>query len=1458
MRHPVDQRNARCHPPTVLPRVPSCVPGVLQRLIGLCLLPGALHLAAQDTSATDKPHENFLQTYCLECHSGPKAKAEVSLENHLTPDAWELNPSLSTHIADQTSSGAMPPEQAPQPSPAERIAFLNVLQNSLSRVASQSAGDPGEVVLRRLNNAEYTYTLRDLTGLASLQPANTFPSDSASGEGFLNQGQSLVMSPSLLVKYLDSAKELSQLVVLLPDGISFNPSTSRRDRTEALLASIRSFYQRYTVPGADSSLNLQGIRFNNQDGGVIPLKSYLRATFELRQRWPAASAPSRPSRSDFNATAAQHGLSPIYLTRLWHALNNTHASPLLDPIRAHWSSAGAGDEDGIADDIISWQQALWRFTTVGHIGKRDGPKAWQEPVNPIVHTRNLSLPLSNPNNAISTEVLLEIGNAGDTNTESFVLLEDLRLVFPGQPDLLLKDLPNRVALEQAARSKLLSQSETCLQLAATLSNPPDQSELKTLSAQHNLDATLLAAWFDLLGLSRTVAPITNHLTGRISEIAGHDFVQGWNGGGDLSVIANASDEPVRIPGNMQPHSVAVHPSPTDTVAVSWQSPVAAHVAITGQIQHAHPECGNGTAWTLQLRSGRRLLTLAVGTSQGNTPIPIQIERRIKVYPGDTLSLAINSRDGNHACDLTSVQLIIRDDTHTWDLAAEVSPHILAGNPLPDAYANPDVWHFHSTPNAASPTLDLFAPDSLLSQWFEEEAQRPELARQLTALLQPAGSNQTVNPANTQLANTLLSIHGPLLAPLLQVATPSNAPASPIDQPNLLHARLTQGPGSQPVPVPFETLAGLHPNGTPIPATSLCIRTPAILHLTLPSSWTQNGQLVATARIESTSTPNGIAQIRLLNAPDYAALPPQKRLDHSLQPNTPVLTAEASRTHLQITKALEEFRNLFPAALCYSKIVPVDEVVTLTLFYREDDYLQRLMLTPEECAELDRLWSHLHYVSQDALKQVDAFEQLWQYATQDADPSAFEPLRAPTYQKAEAFRHWLLETEPVHLHALVEFASRAYRRPLTPNEQSDIPAFYQAQRAMGANHEDAIRSGLTRILVSPDFLYRIESPPSGPNPTRVNAWELATRLSYFLHASTPDPALRQSADSGRLNTTDELLSQTRRLMTHSHVRRLSTEFASAWLHLYDFSSLDEKSPRHFPEFPDLKISMLGETEQFFTALFRQNRPILDLINADYTYLNEPLARFYEIPETLWNESQETEDGWRLVRDLQTNSRGGILAHASILSRQSGASRTSPILRGNWIAEVLLGDKLPPPPKNVPQLPQDEATETLTVRQLTEKHSTDPSCYGCHRLIDPYGYTLESFDAIGRHRSHDLAGRPIVDSAKVVDGSDVHGFDGLREYLLQTKRDVILRQFCRKLLGYALGRRVLLSDSPLLDEMVNNLKENEYRVGTAIETIVLSRQFREIRGVDRTSLTEKHQPPNPIALNPVVPQSTQPTP
>ena len=299
-----------------------------------------------------------------------------------------------------------------------------------------------------------------------------------------------------------------------------------------------------------------------------------------------------------------------------------------------------------------------------------------------------------------------------------------------------------------------------------------------------------------------------------------------------------------------------------------------------------------------------------------------------------------------------------------------------------------------------------------------------------------------------------------------------------------------------------------------------------------------------------------------------------------------------------------------------------------------------------------------------------------------------------------------------------------------------------------------------------------------------------------------------------------------MLRDSRVRRLATEFACAWLHIYGFDELGEKSERHFPTFTSLRNDMYEESIRFFTDLFQRDGSVLNILDADYTYLNESLAKHYQIPGVSGSE-------WRRVDGVKKFARGGILAQATTLAKQSGASRTSPILRGNWISEVLLGEKLPRPPKDVPRLPEDEATEHLTVRELVEKHSSDPKCYGCHRRIDPYGYSLEGFDAIGRHRQRDLGDRPIDTRAKTMDGAEFQDIDGLRQYLLTKRRDAFLKQFCRKLLGYALGRGVQLSDEPLLKEMQAEFKANDYRVESAVAKIVLSRQFREIRGRDMAS-------------------------
>jgi hypothetical protein len=448
----------------------------------------------------------------------------------------------------------------------------------------------------------------------------------------------------------------------------------------------------------------------------------------------------------------------------------------------------------------------------------------------------------------------------------------------------------------------------------------------------------------------------------------------------------------------------------------------------------------------------------------------------------------------------------------------------------------------------------------------------------------------------------------------------------------------------------------------------------------------------------------------------------------------------------------------------------------------------------------------------------------EYATQDDDPRRFEPFRKPIHDRAAAFRKQLAGAEPRHLDAVLDLAARAYRRPLTGDETGQLRGLYRTLREQNLPHDEAVRLTLARVLVSPAFLYRLERAAPGARPGPVSDWELASRLSYFLWSSMPDSGLREEAVAGRLRDPDVLAGQARRMLRDDRVRRLAVEFACQWLHVHGFDTLDEKSERHFPGFAALRGDMYEEAIRFFTDLFQRDASVLSLLDADHTFLNEALAKHYGIPGV-------TGPEWRRVDGVRKHSRGGILGLSATLAKQSGASRTSPILRGNWVSEVLLGERLPRPPKDVPRLPDDEAaTEGLTVRQLVEKHSSDARCATCHARIDPFGHALEGFDAIGRRRDKDLGGRAIDTRARLRDGTEFDGLDGLRDYLLTARRDAVVRQFCRKLLGYALGRGVQLSDEPLLEEMQRSLEKNGHRFTAAVEAIVRSRQFREIRGKD----------------------------
>lgn len=1375
-------------------------------------------VAADDFGQTVYP---VLRQFCIECHSTERKEGELDLEQFVDLQSAAQQPNVWEHVLEQIASGEMPPKDKPQLPAPLKAQFTSALQKTLDQWSLANAGDPGDIVLRRLSNVEYTYTLRDLTGVTSLDPAREFPVDGAAGEGFTNAGAALVMSPSLLTKYLDAAKVVADHAVLLPEGIRFSPSTSRRDWTNESLSRIRDIYSQFTV-SSHEKVDVGGTGLVNNDGGRIPLEDYLSALDANRHALTH-------SQTTIETVARDRKLSNKYLESLWVTLNDSQPSLILDSLRSKWRT---GELKPV--DIERWQQALFRFTHVGHIGKVGGPKAWMEPVSPLTSHQEFRIKLAAPEDGRDILVYLSADDVGDGNSHDFALWENGRIVADGRPDLLLKDLRGVVQHLFQLRHAIALTAPQCLAAAHQAQLAESPIDLKKLASKHGVDTALLAGWLTYLGIDlgghgRGEVEVANLLAGKTGSVANYGFIKGWSGEQAHSVLANSSDATVQIPGKMKPFSIATHPSPTLSAVIGWRAPEAGNVTITGSVQDAHTACGNGVTWAVQVRRGNNQETFASGFTTGADVSDIGRFENVTVQVGDMVTLVIGPRDGSHVCDLTAIDLTIQSADKVWDLGQDNAPDILAGNPHADRYDNPDVWYFFGEPESSAVKSPLPA-QSLLAQWRRatNADHRSDIALQVQRLLQQDLASIPADSPDRTVHIQLLSFTGPLLASAFSKPAIAVGDGSNFDY------------GVDP------KIFGRHPGGDEVAANSLCVRAPSLLEIRLPASLVGGAEFVIDGRLHSSSGDEGSVQMQVMTSkPTGSGFRPSSYNSQKLQGawtsslpsmafDAPILVSENGAARRRLETAFDDFRQRFPAAVCYTTIVPVDEVVTLTLYHREDEALSRLMLDDQQRAALDHMWDELHFISRDALTLVDAFNQIWEYSTQDG-PNAphgdkrLEPLREPIMRGAEDFRNLLIAVEPTQVNAAIRFADRAWRRPVTDQERQAMKDLYSEMRKKDVAHDDTVRLLIARILTSPAFLYRGEDAGDGSESTPVSDWELATRLSYFLWSSAPDDELRAAAAAGKLHDDEVLIAQTRRMLQDFRVRRLATEFGCQWLHIRDLETLNEKSERHFPTFLGLRAAMQEEAVRFLIDMIQTDRSVLSLLDADHTFINGPLAEHYDI-DLLSGDSKDAvlaADQWMRVDGLKSRGRGGMLGFAATLAKQSGASRTSPILRGNWISEVVLGEKLPRPPKDVPILP-DEAPNGLTERQLIQRHSSDPKCARCHDRIDHFGFALEGFDAIGRARNHDSAGMPIDTLAKLPSGDELNGIEGLREYLMEQRRDDFLRQFCRKLLGYALGRSVQLSDKPLMDEMLADLKSNDYRINVAIEKIVLSPQFRKVRG------------------------------
>lgn len=1363
-------------------------------MMGLSLQNPQRDLVAQaPTKATDSFVQEvvpLLQKYCLDCHSTKAKKGSLDLERFRSMEALKKEHKPWIQTIEMLENGEMPPKDKPQLTSEEKKKLLAWIRNFLDNEARARSGDPGYLPLRRLSHTEYDNTIRDLTGI-DLRPARDFPAEGAGGEGFTNAAESLSdISPALFTKYLNAAKEIAQHAVLTPQGFRFSAGKTRREWTDETINQIRAFYAHYT------------------SDGTLPLLPYIQATLKYRENLQKGSIT-------LNEVAAREKLSPKYLEILWETFNKPESTPPLKSIQTQWKKSSLNDAHQLTNEITAIRNQLWKILPIGSYRHGDLPR--QNPNNPIPkESHNFRLPIKPV--AGQTEVVIYLDSKEWTSSEEGIIWHRPRFEGAGKPPLLLSDYQKYGHLYEVELSSIFINTSKYLH---ALREGLDQPELalEELAKKHNLNFALLNRWYEVLGIAQLKAELTSSSFGRkvpsvpltvfneqITKVNGKEWLNGWRMKGQElpMILANSSNTAEAIPGNVLGKSIVVHPLPKEFVAVLWKSPLSGEVKISAAIQHAHPACGNGVAWFLEHRRKEQATIFAEGSLRVGGE-ENAAEKTIKLEKGDSILLIVDAKDENHFCDLTKVNLKISEvekPHREWDLTKNLVEEILAGNPRSDHYKNAEVWSFVKGPSRLNPKniTKVIPLDSLLGKW-RTTAGNPKLKNESLTLEKEiekvlSGSRPTHEPDRI-VYDYLVSSESVLLRGL------------ELDKLGRVPEKLKYG-------LPKDRFGKL-PNGTEIYEASLGVAGHSTLEIRLPVALFSGREFVVDGKFEK-ENPARLAHLSVHTTPPSQTSP---------QTNSQWIGSDKGEGYQQLLRGYDEFRKIFPIYICFPRIMPDDEVVCLKMYHREDDFLSQLFLDKEQSQILDRLWRDLRFISQQALAENDYLPQFIQYVTQDQPKELLDYYlnQRPVFQKrADAFQKEQKEAEPKHIEELLRFASSAYRRPITIEEKTELKNLYDALRKKEISHEEAIQGVITRILISPQFLFRVEKAPAGQQAGKITDYELATRLSYFLWSAPPDSQLLALAAQQKLHDPQILREQTLRMIQSPKARSLAIEFGAQWLHVKGFDTHNEKNEKLFPTFDaQLKRAIYEETILFFMDLFQNDRSILSLIDSDATFLNETLAKHYGIPSIKGND-------FRRVEGVKKYGRGGILGLASVLTKESGASRTSPILRGNWVVETLLGEKLPRPPADVPRLPEEEKDNNETLRKLVEKHSQVEACAVCHQRIDPFGFALEKYDPIGRLREKDLGGQVVDTKVKLRDGTEFDGLDGLRNYLLTKKKEVIIRLFCRRLLGYALGRSVTLSDQELLDEMVKQVKQNEGRVSAALLTIVQSQQFRMIRGAD----------------------------
>lgn len=539
--------------------------------------------------------------------------------------------------------------------------------------------------------------------------------------------------------------------------------------------------------------------------------------------------------------------------------------------------------------------------------------------------------------------------------------------------------------------------------------------------------------------------------------------------------------------------------------------------------------------------------------------------------------------------------------------------------------------------------------------------------------------------------------------------------------------------------------------------------------------------------------------------------------------------------------------------------------SMTGYFRDDAPLHELILDDAGKRELDRLWRDFDFITGAPMRQYSSYLWFERAESSFLRGTEFDFVRAEDKDAAsEAKMGRLAEVylakarrvgasdlalraiedqfkiiaatirrveeerrvaESRHVAAVQRLAERAYRRPLSNPEHQDLGQFYQALREHdGLGHEDAVRDTVVSILMSPHFCYRVDLPGEGGSIRPLSDYDLASRLSYFLWASMPDDELLSRAAAGDLHKPDVLVAQAQRMLRDDRVRGLATEFGGNWLDFRRFEEHNSVDRTRFPTFDDdLRRSMFEEPIHYFIDVARNNRRVSQFLDGKHTFVNHALARHYGMPA-----AGAGPDVWVRIDDATPYGRGGLLPMAVFLTKNSPGLRTSPVKRGYWVVKRLLGESIPAPPANVPDLPDDETKlGDLTLRETLARHRADKACAGCHERFDAIGLAFEGYGPVGETRTLDLGGRAVDTRATFPRGGEGSGAEGLRSYLENQRREEFLANLCRKLLAYALGRSLIPSDDATLENMRAKMDADGGRFGTLIKAVVTSPQFRNKR-------------------------------